>query len=368
MSVAAVVLAAGYSSRMGFFKPLAPLIGVSVLERSLRSLVSAGVFEVLVVTGFHGEEVAQAIEESGARVIRNPRFKEGMFTSIQAGISALPAGCDAFFLLPADIPTVRASSLRLLMENVLPDGVVHPLFRGARGHPPLVGAALVPAIMSYSGEDGLRGFYVAHEPPVRVVPVADEGVLIDMDRPEEYEKLRRRAFFLETPSRPEGEALFELAGTPLPVRHHCEMTASVCLSLGIALKRSGVTVDLPLLKSAALFHDVCRHLGDHVREGELFLRRHGFPLVAEIAAQHTDLPALPRIEASILHLVDKLVLDTKIVSLAYRKRIMKARYGADHDAWAAITKRYRDARRSELEIERLTGQSLVDLLVFPQNP
>ena len=362
MEIAAVILAAGYSSRMGFFKPLASLNGVSALERILRSMRSAGVRDVLVVTGFCEEAVASAAKCSGARTVYNPRFDEGMFTSVQAGVAALPHSVGAFFLLPVDIPTVRVSTLTAMKERATPDGVFHPVFRGVRGHPPLIGAALASHILHFSGEGGLRAFFDTWKAWSQEIAVADEGVLMDMDTPKDFEKLCRRSSGLRVPSKPEREVLFNMAGAPLRVRRHCEATASVCLKLAVPLRQRGERIDLPLLHGAALFHDVCRHLPDHVHAGEIFLRLHGFPLLAEIAACHKDLPPLPRIEAALLHLADKLVSDTEIVSLDARKENMRIRYGADHNAWLAVRERFAAARKTARRIERITGQSLETLL------
>ena len=362
MEVAAVVLAAGYSSRMGFFKPLALLNGVSALERILRSMRGAGVRNVLVVTGFNEDVVASAAQRAGARAVYNPRYAEGMFTSVQVGVAALPHSADAFFLLPVDIPTVRVSTLRLMMESASSNGILHPLFRGKRGHPPLIAAALAPHILDFSGEGGLRAFFDGWATWNQDFDVADEGVLMDMDTPQDFEKIHRRLSGLRVPSKMEREVLFDLAGTPLRVRAHCDATASVCLKLAFALRQQGVRIDMPLLHGAALFHDVCRHVPDHVCAGEIFLRGHGFPLLAEIAACHRDLPPLPRIEATLLHLADKLVSDTHIISLDARKMNMRMRYGADQNALLAIRQRYAAARKTARRIERITGQSLETLL------
>lgn len=362
MKVAAVVLAAGYSSRMGFFKPLAPLNGVSALERILRSMRSAGVREILVVTGFCKESVASVAKRSGARAVYNPRFAEGMFTSVQAGVAALSHDADAFFLLPVDIPTVRVSTLLAMTEKASSSGVLHPTFLGVRGHPPLIGGALAPRILQFPGEGGLRAFFDAWKAWNEDIAVADEGVLMDMDTPNDFERLSCRSRRMRVPSKLERDVLFTMAGAPLRVRRHCEATASVCLKLAVPLRRRGERIDLPLLHGAALFHDVCRHLADHVHAGEVFLRFHGFPLLAEIAACHRDLPPLPRIEAALLHLADKLVSDTEIVSLDARKEIMRIRYGVDPNAWLAIRERFAAARKTARKIERITKQSLEALL------
>lgn len=359
---AAIVLAAGYSSRMGFFKPLSRLNGVTVLERVIGSFFEAGIARVLVVTGYRSEEVARLAEFCGAEAVFNPRFDQGMFTSVQAGVTALPAGTEAFFILPADIPTVRVSTLRTLSRHASSGTVLHPVFRGRRGHPPLVGASFIPSILNHSGDGGLRAVWESFAVSNAEHPVSDEGVLMDMDTQQDYEQVIRRFKMFFTPSRNERLALWEIAETPERVRRHCDAVASVSLAIGIALQRNGIEINLPILRGAALFHDVCRHQEGHVRKGEEYMRSHGFPLLAAVGACHKDLPASAPIEAAILHLSDKLVKDTKLVSLRDRKEEMRGRFGTDRNAWASIRRRYATARKTARMVERETGRPLSDIL------
>ncbi len=348
---------------MGFFKPLSRLKGVTALQRVIMSLFEAGVEDVLVVTGHRGEDVGRLAASCGAETVHNPLFDRGMFTSVQAGVAAMPEDAGAFFLLPADIPAVRPATLISMANIASPDRVVHPAFRGRRGHPPLIGTSLIPLILNHTGEGGLRAVWESRAITNVELPVSDQGVLMDMDTRKDFELiLVRLETNSTTPSRDERLALWEMAETPERVRRHCDRVASTCLAIGMALKRRGVEVDLPLLRGAALFHDVCRHREDHVRRGEEFLRTNGFPKMAAVAACHKDLPSRAPVEAAILHLSDKLVKDTGIVTLAERKKQMRAAYGTDADAWASIGRRYAAARRTARMVEKKTGCPLSDIL------
>ncbi len=329
---------------------------------------AAGIEDIVTVTGFRRHDVVSSAEKLDIKTVYNPRFDEGMFSSVQAGAAALPGWSRAFFLLPADIPLFRVSTLHELMRHASMEGVVHPLFRGRHGHPPLIGTALLPAILNFGGEGGLRAFLETRKSWAKEVPVADEGILLDMDTPEDFDRLCRRSRCLHVPSRHERAALLDMAGTPPRVRLHCETVASVCLRLGIALKEKGIHVDLPLLRGSALLHDICKHTPDHIKNGEQFLRRHGFPLLAEITAFHRDLPSNPANEAAILYLADKLVSDRTVVSLGERKKRMKERYGSDKNAWNAVRRRYASARRIARRIEHFTGVPLEILLQKNEPP
>src|ERR1035438_9300572 len=114
--LAAIVLAAGFSSRMVEFKPLLPLAGAMALERSIGLFRAASITEVIVVVGHRAEVLRPLAERSGARSIFNEQFEQGMYSSIIAGCSALPAWVEAAFVLPADTPLVRPATVRQLAE------------------------------------------------------------------------------------------------------------------------------------------------------------------------------------------------------------------------------------------------------------
>src|ERR1035437_1975917 len=98
--LAAIVLAAGYSSRMAEFKPLLPLAGSTALERCIGLFHAAGVAEVIAVLGHRAEELQPLAERAGARCIFNSRFEQGMFSSLFARRRALSSGGEAAFGLP----------------------------------------------------------------------------------------------------------------------------------------------------------------------------------------------------------------------------------------------------------------------------
>lgn len=113
---AAIVPAAGESSRMEGLKPLLEMGGQTLIERVVNLFKTAGVAEVLVVVGHRGEEIVPVLEGASCRTVTNPDYRQGMFSSIRAGARELQGLCDAFFVLPVDIPLVRPLTIRRLME------------------------------------------------------------------------------------------------------------------------------------------------------------------------------------------------------------------------------------------------------------
>lgn len=313
-----------------------------------------------MVTGHRRGETEEAVARLGGRSVFNSRFSQGMFTSIQAGVASLSSRAGFFFLLPADIPLVRPSTLSLLLRRGAPDRIVYPVFLTKRGHPPLIGTSFIPSILSYGGDGGLRRFLESRNEWAEDLPVADGGILMDMDTPGDYEKILRRSRRLSIPSRKECRALFDLAGTPERIKAHSEKVASLSLNLAFALPEV-YRPDMELLHRASLLHDLCKTEPDHVRAGSALLSTSGFPEVAKTAEGHMDLPPFASPEASLLFLADKLIWDIYFTPLEKRKKIMLRRFGGDLSAQKAIRRRFARALRIQRRVERLAGAPVREL-------
>jgi molybdenum cofactor cytidylyltransferase len=200
----AVILAAGFSRRMGEFKPLMNLGGRTVLSRILSLYHDAGVMDIRVVTGHRANAIRSALYAHPATVVHNPVYDSGMFSSVVAGIDSLPVTSHAFFIHPVDIPLVQSHTLSLLSDafNERSPAVVYPVFNGIRGHPPLIHRELKDAIASNDGCGGLRSILLRFDSKAQDIAVADEGVLLDLDTPGDYQRLSAR---LATVDRPAGK-------------------------------------------------------------------------------------------------------------------------------------------------------------------
>jgi molybdenum cofactor cytidylyltransferase len=190
-----LILTAGLSSRMGNFKPLMQLEGKTMIENSIDSMLDAGVDCVTVVLGYRADDVASLIESryknTMVRLAYNTEYdKTDMLASVKIGIRSLPA-CDAFFLLPGDMPAVDRKtfcSLSAVMQktNAL---VVFPTIDGHRKHPPLISGAFTENILAFEGEGGLQAIWRQYDKDMASVPVEDTGCRIDADTMEDYSRL-----------------------------------------------------------------------------------------------------------------------------------------------------------------------------------
>jgi CTP:molybdopterin cytidylyltransferase MocA len=173
---------------MGAFKPLLPFGPDTVIERIIATVRNAGVETLRVVVGWQADLLIPVLERSGVPWVKNERFEEGMYASIQAGVGSLPAGVNAFFLLPGDMPMVRAATLSRLIAawDQRPGGILYPCYEGRRGHPPLIASSYIPEILRETPPGGLRTLLARHAQIARDIECADPGILVDLDTREEY--------------------------------------------------------------------------------------------------------------------------------------------------------------------------------------
>lgn len=365
-SFAAIIPAAGLSSRMGRLKALLSFGEVTALERVVGLFVSAGVSDVRVVAGHAADRLAPVLRSLGVASVPNPDYARGMFTSVVAGVRSLDPEVDAFFFLPVDIPLVRPATIRRLLDGWTEDRneVLHPTLDGRRGHPPLIGGAHIPGIAAWKGEGGLGGYL--RDQPAGEIPVADRFMNMDLDTPEDYRTALAEWVRYSVPNAAECKALRNhVAHTPEPVQAHCLAVAEVAQTLGRAVADAGGHLDLPLLAAAARLHDICRGEPDHAETGADLLRRQGFSAVADLVVRHMDLESRegrPVNEAEVLFLADKLLKGDRRVTLEDRFEATLARFRDNPEARSAALRRLDRAMAVKRRVESAVGRSLEDVL------
>lgn len=194
---AAVILAAGYSSRMGAFKPLLPVGEMTAVERLIKEAETAARGKIIVVTGFERDSLLEVIESAGGVEVYNRDFDEGMFTSIKAGIRSVCekyADVSGVFLMPVDCPLVSSGVLRKMADQACSsetsdEDFLVPVFEGKKGHPLYIPRRYFDEICSYDGPGGLKAVTDKYWDKMIRIPVDEEGCVMDMDTPESYRKI-----------------------------------------------------------------------------------------------------------------------------------------------------------------------------------
>lgn len=364
MKLAAVILAAGFSSRMVEFKPLMRLGEETLLARCAALFRHAKIRTILCVTGHRHAEVETEANHLGLRCVHNPDYAQGMYTSVCAAVRELRK-VDGFFLLPVDIPLVRPATIATLIAAFDGKSVVMPRFEDTTGHPPLLPVRLVEDILKYDGQGGLQGLLDnRNKKEIKTVEVWDRGILLDADTPEDFAVLADRCDRLATGDRSEALALARLL-MPAKGLAHCLTVAGVAETLGQELIRHGVHLDTDRLYNSALLHDVAKGRARHEAAGAKILRSIGLYHLADIVAAHKDTAPSPSgilTEKEVVCLADKLVRGQDRVPVRQRFTEKLEIYADDKTARAAIKKRMRNALALEGMVEQVTGRSIASIL------
>jgi molybdenum cofactor cytidylyltransferase len=193
LRVAAVVLAAGRSTRMGpQNKLLADLAGTPMVRRVAQTALASRARPVLVVTGHMAAEVGAALAGLDVGLVANPDYATGLASSLKAGIRAVPAGCDGALVLLGDMPRIAAEHIDRVIDAfaAAPDAVVVPVHEGRQGNPVLWPRRCFPELLQLAGDAGARRLIAAHRDHLREVDIGSDAIFADVDTPEALRQLR----------------------------------------------------------------------------------------------------------------------------------------------------------------------------------
>jgi len=194
-NVAAIILAAGRSTRMGGpNKLLAELSGKKLVRIATEQALASKASEVIVVTGHQAELVEQALAGLKVKFVRNADFAGGLASSVKAGITAVAADADGAVICLGDMPLIDAHLIDHLIEAFAPDRgnlIVVPTADGRRGNPVLWSRRFFNELMTLEGDIGARHLIARHGEAVAEVPVEGDGAFLDIDTPQALDAARR---------------------------------------------------------------------------------------------------------------------------------------------------------------------------------
>jgi len=366
-SISAIILAAGQGKRMGRIKPLLPLGKGTVIAHVAGSFRAVGIEDICVVLGYRCNDIIPELKKNNLSWIVNDQYEQGMLSSVKTGIQALDQKTAAFLVMPVDIPLVRIPTLQAIKNAHVnhPGQIIYPSFQGHRGHPPLIPISLKETIIMYEGQGGLRRCLKAWDRDSLDMVVADQGVLLDMDTPDDYADILDRFECIDIPTKVEALALLTINQPDNPsVRAHAGVVASVATTIGKTLYKNGIDVNVSLIEAAGILHDIAKGQPRHARKGAELIAAEGFQAVADVAGQHMDLvfdPLSGIHEAEVVYLADKMVSGSDIVPLEKRIQWKKKQFSNDPEALKMMTFRMEQAIRIREAIETLIGEPLIVL-------
>ena len=189
--IAAVILAAGESKRMGQPKMLLPWGNETVISHIINVFRKAGVEDVRIVTGSMGDKIERTISHLNVKTIYNQDFADGeMLSSIQCGVRALTSQAQAMLIGLGDQPQVQERSVRMVCDAFIESksNIVVPSYQMRRGHPWLIARPLWDELLKLESPQSPRDLLNTHSENIQYVKVDDPGVLADLDTPDDYQR------------------------------------------------------------------------------------------------------------------------------------------------------------------------------------
>lgn len=193
--IAAIVLAAGLSSRMGSNKLLAPVAGKPLVRHAVEAAMASSAETVIVVTGNGAEEVERAVSPLTPLFVENHDYSKGLSTSLKCGVSHVPDGCDGVLVLLGDMPGVTSALLDKLIAAFDPSegrAICVATHHGKRGNPVLWSRRFFAEIMALEGDVGARHLIAQNAELVCEIEAEDDSPLTDIDTPQMLAEYRAR--------------------------------------------------------------------------------------------------------------------------------------------------------------------------------
>jgi len=181
----AIILAAGFGTRMGTSKPLLQIEGKPALAQLTSRLRNAGIQQPIVVLGHESAAILSSVDLSGCCIVMNPDPARGLSSSLRLGLASVSDEAVGALILQADMPTVSSETIRIVLAAAQ-DGarIAAPFHRGIRGFPVYFDRACVAELTtSLVGDRGARDYIKAHAGDLVRVEVDDPGCILDLDTP-----------------------------------------------------------------------------------------------------------------------------------------------------------------------------------------
>jgi len=160
-----------------------------------ENVLASAVDDVLVVTGYREAEVSAAIKELPVKTIFNPNYGQGQGSSLTLGVKAIDASTTSFLIFMCDQPLISATLINKVIWNFEEKSslALRPTYNGMPGHPVIFSYSLISELKALQGDEGARQVLKNLGNKVDYLPVQDEAVILDIDTPQSYEKLKRMA-------------------------------------------------------------------------------------------------------------------------------------------------------------------------------
>lgn len=186
-----IIVAAGKTSSRNEPNPLLKIGSITIVKRIVLTFQQVGISPIVVITGYRAEDIEHDLADYGVIFLRNHQYESSqMFDSAKIGLHFLQNKCDQVIFNPVNIPMFTPDTIRRMVE--CGEKLLSPSYQGKVGHPLLISSELIPSILMYEGNMGMRGAIQDLGVPRKWIDIEDEGILHNTDAIERLDRLLKK--------------------------------------------------------------------------------------------------------------------------------------------------------------------------------
>lgn len=362
MKIGGLIVAAGLSSRMQDFKPLMKIENKPLIINTINSLRQSGIEDITIVVGYRGKDIEQCVKDENVNIIYNENYNNSfMYDSFKIGLREVASNCDAIAFIPGDIGFVSKYTVDLLIKELesTESKIVQPKYKNEVGHPPIISSQCFDYLLTYEGEGGLKGGMNHFEEESLYISTPDKFILFDMDTKEDFIRVKRDYESRQNLSYEDCKYLLKYFNVSENIISHSEKVKNICTDLGQSINKYKNTLNIELLKSAAMLHDIKRHEKNHSKEGANLLKDLGYEKIASIVETHMKIDNEMENninENTILYYCDKLAIEDKFVDIDKRFKDKLNKYKYSKEIQENIMKKYNTTLKIKSNIISIIGK------------
>ena len=362
MKINGLIVAAGLSSRMNDFKPLMKIDGKPLILNTINSLRQSNIEDITVVVGHRKDDLKDLLKNENVNIVFNENYKTtSMYDSFKLGLKEIYNKCDALVFLPGDVGFTSKYTVDLLMKEISKNEkkIIYPTYENEIGHPPIISSKCFEYLLNYDGNEGLKGGMKHFYQESMKISTPDKFILFDIDYKEDFNKVKNSYENREYLSYEEALYLLNYFDLPNHIVRHCQMVEKIAVDLSETINKYENCIDVNLIKSAALLHDIKRLEKEHAKKGAKLLSDLGYHKISSLVKNHMKLESHMEDEInemSILYFADKLVIEDKFTSIENRFEEKFKEYALDENAKKNILKKYNTTLKIKSNLISIIGE------------
>lgn len=362
MKIRGLIVAAGLSSRMKDFKPLMEIEDKPLIINTISSLKKSGIEEISIVVGYRSKDIENCVKDEDVNIIYNKDYNNSfMYDSFKLGLKEIKDNCDAIIFLPGDVGFVSKYTIDLLIEEINKgqSKIIYPMYKNTIGHPPIISCECFDYLLNYNGENGLKGGMDYFQQESKKIETPDKFILCDMDYKEDFYKVKSDFENRQILSYEDCVYLLNYFNVSLSIINHSKKVKEICEDLSNLINKNKHIINMNLIKSASMLHDIRRQEKNHSDVGADLLESLGYDKIASIIRSHMKIKKDMENEINentILYYGDKLVIEDRFVNLEKRFEDKLEKYKNDKSIQENIMKKYNATLKIKSNIISIVGK------------